>query len=110
MITKDAFVSIMNAMRDYNDGLTKLENNLGTVFEDNWMVKVIDNILNALSDELEEGVLDYLDDSFIYTFAFTCDWGRDEDATNIKINRYYYNLDSAEKLYDLLLALRKNKR
>ena len=110
MITKDAFASIMNAMRDYNDGLTKLEDNLGTVFEDNWMVKVIDNILNALSDELEEGVLDYLDDSFIYTFAFTCDWGRDEDATNVKINGCYYNLDSAEKLYDLLLTLRKNKR
>ena len=110
MITKDAFVGIMNAMRDYNDGLTKLEDNLGAVFEGNWMVKVIDNILNALSDELEEGVLDYLDDSFIYTFAFTCDWGRDEDATHVKINGCYYNLDSAEKLYDLLLTLRKNQR
>lgn len=110
MITKDAFANIMKALRDYNDGLTSIEDNLNTTFEDNYLVRVLDNVLNALSDELEEDVLEDLDDSYIYTFAFTCDWGRDEGAKGIKVNGMCCDLDSAENLYDLLLTLRKNKR
>lgn len=107
MITKDTFIEIMNTLRDYYDSLTKFENSLDTVFENNWLINILDGILNALFNELEAG---NNGDSLIYTFAFTCDWGRDEGAKGIKVNGICCGLDSAENLYDLLLALRKNKR
>lgn len=102
MITKDAFVNIMNALRDYNDGLTALENSLNTIFEDNCFIVLLDNILGALSDELESNILDNSDDSYIYTFAFTCDWGRDDEAGHININGHACDFSTPENLYDFL--------
>lgn len=105
MITKEAFVRIMNALRDYSDGLTALENTLNTVFEDNFFIAVLDKILNALSYELECGILDDSDNSCIYTFAFTCDWGRDDEAGHININGHTCDFSTPENLYDFLLSL-----
>lgn len=95
MITKNTFVEIMNTLRDYYDGLSKFENSLDTVFENNWLINVLDAVLNALFNELEA---DNNGDSLIYAFAFSCDWGRDEDA-----------ICTTEELYDLLTEVKEKR-
>lgn len=95
MITKDTFVKIMNILQDYYDSLTKFENSLDIVFENNWLINVLDGVLNALFNELEAG---NNGDSLIYTFAFSCDWGRDKDA-----------ICTTEELYDLLTEVKEKR-
>lgn len=108
MINKNSFVKIMNGMRDYDDHMRALENNLNVMFEDNWLTSMFDVVLDALFEDVEGDLCPDDADPIMYHFAFFCDWGRKEDAS-IEIDGKQYPLKSAGYLYDLLVELREEQ-
>lgn len=108
MITKNSFAKIMNGLRDYYDGLCELEKNLNVVFDDNWLVCVFDTILDALFDDVENEMYQKNVDPMLYQFAFSCNWGRDEDS-HVNIDGERCAIKSAEELYDLIIQLKEKR-
>ena len=111
MINKNLFIKIMNSLRDYYDGLSALEKSLGVMFENVWLINILDDILDALFEDMEEDLIDAEAglipddvDPLIYHFAFTCDWGRKEDA-HVEIDGKQHSLKSAGDLYDILVKI-----
>ena len=43
----------MNNVRDYWDSIVKLESALNIKINENFMTKIVDNILNAVSEDME---------------------------------------------------------
>ena len=107
MISKDAFIKIMDGLRDYWDELGKDMDRLGVVFEDNYLTKVFDNTMDALCGDLEAD-LESGDDNtpWCYYFAFELNWGRDKNAIDcVTIGNSKFSLQTAEQLYDFLMLL-----
>ena len=97
MISKDSFVKIMDALRDYDDALCVMYNNLGLNMDDNVFTRVLDSTLNALVEDVEPNFDETVDGvPRCYYYAFNCNWGRKEQKKN--------GLTSAEELYDKLVA------
>ena len=76
-------------------------------------MKYLDDILDALFEDMEEDLIDAEAglipddvDPLIYHFAFTCDWGRKEDA-HVEIDGKQHSLKSAGDLYDILVKIRE---
>lgn len=113
MISKDSFVKIMDSLRDYWDELGKDMDRLNVVFEDNYLTRVFDHIMDALYDDLEADLeRDEYETPWCYYFAFELDWGRAENArSSVRINDVVYPMCNAGQLYDFLMVLneRKNK-
>ena len=111
MITKDTFVNIMDALRDYYDQLWEFEKVLNIQMEENFITNVFDKVLDALYDEVESDIV--MDDNvepLISYFVFDLDWGRAEKAnTNIIVDGEPYPLLTAGHLYDFLQELRKRR-
>ncbi|MBO5969964.1 MAG: hypothetical protein J6S14_15860 [Clostridia bacterium] len=100
---KEAFVAIMDGMRDYWDQIQVLETQLGVNFEDNFLVRVMDSVLDGLCLDMEGDIPDNWD-HLIYEFAFWHNWGRD-GALVVEIGEKEYEAGTAEELYYLLQVL-----
>lgn len=106
MISKNSFVKIMDGLRDYLDELGKDMDRLGVVFENNHLTKVFDNTLDAICEDLKDGLEINPDMSWCYYFVFDLDWGREEMAKDcVDIDGVKYTLETSEQLYDLLMLL-----
>ena len=111
MISKNAFVKIMDGLRDYWDELGEDMDRLGVVYQENHLTRVFDNTLDALCEDLEED-LDIDDDvgPWCYYFAFELDWGRRDMAKDcVEIDGVKYALETAEQLYELLMLLHEKE-
>ena len=104
MISKNAFIKIMDGLRDYWDALSVDMSRLNVVFEDNHLTRVFDNTMDALCEDLESSLdLDRNDTYWCYYFAFECDWGRKDMV--IMVDGVEHILKTAGQLYDLLMLL-----
>ena len=104
MINKESFVKIMDSLRDYSDALDIMYDKLGLNMDDNVFTKHLDNVMNALCEDVE----DEIDDEFgplLYYYAFECDWGRNEKAAHgmPAFGEDRVPITSAERLYEYLL-------
>lgn len=111
MISKHAFVKIMNTLRDYWDELSVDMDRLGVVFEDNHLTRVFDKTMDALCEDLEGDLpVDLGVDPWCYYFAFELDWGRRDMAKDCaEIDGVKYSLQTPEQLYDLLMLLNERE-
>ena len=107
MISKDSFVKIMNVLQDYDAGLNALENALNVVMESSWMVNILDIVLDALVEDMEE---EYTHPDgispIVYDFAFASNWGR-EGKCLVEIDGERCCPTSAEELYELLVRIKE---
>ena len=112
MISKNAFVKIMNGLRDYWDELGEDMDRLGVVFENNHLTRVFDNTLDALCEDLEDGLeIDPDTGPWCYYYAFELDWGRREMAKDcVEIDGIKHALETTEQLYDLLMLLHEREK
>ena len=110
MISKDSFVKIMNSLREYDTELCKDMKRLGVVF-DNHLTAVINNVLNAISEDLESNLsTDKYTDTWCNYYAFELDFGRDKMAIDcVDIGDKTYSLQTAEQLYDLIMLLNEER-
>lgn len=104
MINKESFVEIMDSLRDYSDALDIMYDKLGLNMDDNVFTKHLDNVMNALCEDVE----DEIDDEFsplLYYYAFECDWGRNEKAAYgvPMFGEDRAPITSAEELYSYLM-------
>lgn len=104
MINKESFVEIMNSLRDYSDALDIMCDKLGLNMDDNVFTKHLDNVMNALCEDVE----DEIDDEFgplLFYYAFECDWGRNEKAAYgvSTFGEERSPITSAEELYGYLM-------
>lgn len=95
MISKNSFIKIMDALRDYWDALDLIGEKLNINMDDNFMTRIFDDVIDALIDDVEIDV-DYDNMPMIMHYAFECDFGRNEVA---KMG----DLTSAAKLYDYIM-------
>lgn len=111
MITRDTFVDIMDALRDYYDKLWEFEKVLNIQMEENFITNIFDKVLNALYEEVESDLI--MDDDaepWISYFVFDLDWGREDKAkTNVIVDGKPYPLLTAGHLYDFLQEVRKRR-
>ena len=107
MISKDAFVKIMDGLRDYLDELHKTMQHLDVVFEENYLTRVAYNTLDALCRDMKADLdTDDIAGQWCYYFAFELDWGRIDMAKDcVEIDGVKYSLHTPEQLYDLLVLL-----
>ena len=111
MMKKDTFVKIMDSVRDYWNNLRKLEDVLGVYFEEGFLVKMVDNTLDALCDEMESDLDNYDEyEPWVYYYAFELDFGRNNKARDgVTFDGNTVPLTNAEQLYDFLVELNKCK-
>ena len=105
MINKQSFCDIMNALDVYWKNVSKLENILDVIFEQNMLTEILDAIVKALEEDLEPD-LDFDSDPTLYTWLFEMDAGRNEKA---KDGIDGHPLTTAEQLYDYLIWKRDNR-
>lgn len=103
MINKESFVKIMNAIRDYYDELHIEMDRLNVVFEDNYLTRVVDDVVDALIDDMEPEIDG---EPWICYFAWGLDFGRHDMAKSCIISDGgKCSLQTAEELYDFLIML-----
>ena len=107
MISKKCFSKIIDALKDYYDKVDELFNLLN-IQPENFLLHVLDNILDALSNEIE--TIDEKDKSWlepmIFEYAFCYNWGRDyKEYFLVKINDLEYKPKTSEELYDCLIKI-----
>lgn len=108
MISRDSFVKIINNLRDYWDGIENLEKALGIQMDSGLLVDIVDTVIDALDQDTDSTWGTQDEAHWIHYFAFDLDWGRNTYAlTGVKIDNIPYELDTAEKLYNLLMEMRK---
>lgn len=97
MISKNSFVKIMDALRDYDDALNVMYHNLELNMDDNVFTRVLDKTLKALVEDVEPYFDKRIEDMpLCYYYAFECNWGRKEPKED--------GFTSAAELYDSLVA------
>lgn len=107
MISRDAFVKIMDGLRDYWDSVDDIKELLGVQFEVNFLTDLFDTVINALTYDVGDS-LEHHEEPWLYYFGFTLDWGRNAKATNsVTLDGEVWPLTDAGKLYDLLVELKK---
>ena len=104
MMNKKSFVTIIDSVRDYWDSMLKLESALNIQIDENFMTKIIDNVLNAISNDMEENIeKDDKTGTWVLYYAFELDFGRVDYAVDaVKVDSVVYPLTNAEELYDFL--------
>ena len=112
MIKKDPFVRIMNSIQEYWDNLIKLETAFGVYFDNNFLTHIVDNILDAISDDVEDGLMrDDKVGTWVYYYAFELDFGRvDYAGDSVEVDGVTYPLETAEQLYDFLVMLGEREK
>ena len=78
MMSYECFEKIMESLQEYWENMCKLEDSLGTEFNDNWLTNHFDYIAEALIDEFEGTEDEDIDPKIgpiIYYYAFDLDWG-----------------------------------
>lgn len=110
MITKKSFCSIMEALKNYWDGISSLEKVLNTYFEENMLTEIFDSVIDVLEEELEPEFYDpdidfNIDrDPLIMRWMFELDCGKHENAA---VGIDGHPLTTAEELYDYLVWKRE---
>ena len=100
-MNENSFITIMNNIRDYWDSIVKLESALNIKINENFMTKIVDNILNAVSEDMENN--DDTHDSWVLYYAFELDFGRAEYADKaVTVDGIVYPLTTAKESYDFL--------
>lgn len=104
MMNKKSFVTIIDSVRDYWDSMLKLESALNIQIDENFMTKIIDNVLNAVSDDMEENIeKDDKTGTWVSYYAFELDFGRVDYAVDaVNVDSVVYPLTNSEELYDFL--------
>ena len=104
MMNKKSFVTIIDSVRDYWDSMLKLESALNIQIDENFMTKIIDNVLNAVSDDMEENIeKDDKTGTWVSYYAFELDFGRIDYAVDaVNVDSVVYPLTNSEELYDFL--------
>lgn len=113
MIQKMTFVKIMDGLRDYWDKVRELEDNLGVIFEYNYLMTILDNTLDAICDEIEDSIEFPTEEGapWCLYFAYDLDWGRaDKALEGAKVNDVTYPLKTAGQLYDFLMMLHEREK
>ena len=101
MMNKKSFVTIIDGISDYWDSMLKLESALNIQIDENFMTKIIDNVLNAVSEDMEEN--NDTHESWVSYYAFELDFGRAEYADKaVTVDGIVYPLTTAKELYDFL--------
>ena len=101
MMNKKSFVTIIDGVRDYWDSMLKLESALNIQIDENFMTKIIDNILSAVSEDMENN--DDTHESWVSYYAFELDFGRAENAeTAVTVDDKVYPLTTAIEWYAFL--------
>lgn len=104
MISKNTFIKIVDALRDYWDAFGAFQDTLNVYMERNFMTDIFDNIMGALCEEVELDIDKELG-SMLYYYACECDWGRNEKAKEgmpaMGVERI--PLTSAAELYDYIM-------
>lgn len=96
----------MNNIRDYWDSIVKLESALNIKINENFMTKIVDNILNAVSEDMENN--NDTHDSWVLYYAFELDFGRAEYADKaVTVDGKVYPLTTAKELYDFLRGMKE---
>lgn len=106
MINKDSFIQIMDGLRDYNDKLDIMYNELEINMDNNVFSKFFDKIMDALVKDVEPNFDDEVQDlPWCYYYAFECNWGRNEKAKEgaPTFGAERAPLTSAAELYDYLV-------
>lgn len=104
MISKECFVKIVDSLRDYSRELDKLMDALDTVFEDNFLVKYMDDIMDALSVECGDT---FDGEPWLWYYAYGLDWGEaDGSVAAVMIDNEPRPLTDAGQLYDILMELK----
>ena len=100
-MNENSFITIMNNVRDYWDSIVKLESALNIKINENFMTKIVDNILNAVSEDMENN--DDTHESWVLYYAFELDFGRAKNADKaVTVDGIVYPLTTAKELYDFL--------
>lgn len=105
MINRDSFVKIMDSLQDYWNKLGELQDLLDISIERNFMTDVFDNIMDALSDDVEDEENDELG-PWLYHFAFEMDWGQGDNVIETPEGDRY--IEDAGDLYDYLLEVKSH--
>lgn len=101
MINEYAFSSIIYALKSYNKGLNAFETGLGMHVNENYMVKIFDDIIEPLTDsffsqeELEENISDVDGTHFAYCCnrEFKDNW----ETINELIYHFCFNGDFGDR-------------
>lgn len=104
MISKNAFIKIVDALKEYWDAFGAFQDTLNVYMEHNFMTDIFDNIMGALCEETELNI-DEKFGSMLYYYACECDWGRNEKAKEGRPAFGVENmpLTSAAELYDYIM-------
>lgn len=112
VITRKSFCNIMDALDSYWVHMNALEDVLNVCFEKGMMADIIDNIIDALEEELEpqffdpEMNFDIDEEPLIMRWLIEFDAGRSEKAQEGVDG---HPLRSADELYDYLVAKRDER-
>lgn len=108
MINKNSFVKIMDAMRDYHDGMREFERAMHVQIENNWMTGVLDDVAEALFEDVENDLCPKDAEPLLYDFAFFHDWGRQGDCY-VEIDGNRRHIHNAAELYDIFVELKEEQ-
>lgn len=101
MINKYAFSSIIYALKSYNKGLDAFEAGLGIQINENYMVKLFDDIIEPLTDsffnqeELEENICDI--DGIHFAHNCNREFKDNWETINELIYHFCFNGDFGDK-------------
>ena len=96
----------MDTLRDYDDKLYILYNELGLNMDDNAFTQMLEKTIDALVDDVEPNFDDKKQDTpWCYYYAFDCNWGRNEKAKEgvQTFGNERAPLTSAEELYNFIM-------
>lgn len=104
MIKKNSFVKIIDALRDYWDGVNEVYDTLRIQTDNGLLVDSFDAIMDAICEDVEDNIDDEIG-PLVYYYAFACDWGRNEKAEEglPTFGEERVPLTSAEELYDYIM-------
>lgn len=107
MISKDCFVSIIEASKSFYEHVHKMMDDFN-IAPENKFIAYLDSVLDALVDELEISY-DYKAhyEPILYSWVFTHDWGRNysEISFIVSIDGVKYSPRTPDELYDTLVEV-----
>ena len=108
MISKECFVRLVDNLRDYYRLCDRVGEALGEGFIDNNFTRIADDMMDALTDEVESWTDQNEAEDWLWYYAFDTDWGEAPGSEScVTIDSEPRPLTNAGQLYDLLKELRE---
>ena len=108
-LTKEAFCEAIDKIEYYWRSVSILEASFEVVFEHGPMVDIVDNYVDTLcivmKDDPSEEIGNISGCPWIMYFCWDLDFGNMYEEESCCINGEFFQLDTPEKLYDLLVKL-----